>query len=150
MRLADFRNPDFREFEDFEIEDPNFFWTLAVRIIEDLDVAGYVLAKTHEKETMDDTLTRNLVRLIDPETQLPMWSGQHRFIGPGIVSSYSRAPVSHTDKGRELVSSFVSFHISHLLRDAARRAAEEGLRKIKLRHILPWCERWPYPLNRFC
>lgn len=66
------------------------------------------------------------------------------------IQDFARSPLPHDPEALQLLSKFVNFHILNMIRAAALKCQDEGLKVIKLRHYLPWCEEWPYPLNRYC
>jgi hypothetical protein len=149
MKLSDFRNADFGEFEEFEIEDVSLVRTMVWRMVEDMDIGAYILAKARGKKIEED-LMRELFRLIDPETEVSDQTPEAAITSPAMVRDLSRAPVQHSEKAISLLSRFINQHLIDMFRAAAKQAVKEGLKTIKLRHILPGCERWPWPLNRYC
>jgi hypothetical protein len=61
-----------------------------------------------------------------------------------------RASVGHKKEVITPLARFVNFQLIEMLRMAAEQATAENLESVKLRHILPACEKWPWPLNRWC
>lgn len=149
MKLGDFMRIGSGEFDDFEIEDAGFFRNMIGRMIEDLDVGVYVIAREHKENEIAVQLMRQFLNLIGPPASATA-SMEAGSVSPEMVREYARAPIDHADEALSLLARFLNFHLEDMLRRAATAAAEEGLQTIKLRHILPGCERWPWPLNRYC
>lgn len=151
--IGNFKNVDFGRFEDFIIEDSATFHTMIVRIIEDMDIMTYLITKVRNKSEIDVYLLEDVLRLLDQESKLPFENiPDDSIVSPGFIRDYLRAPLHHTDESVNLLSRFVNYLFIEMIRDAAARAdleeRSEGI--IKLRHILPTCEKWPWPLNRWC
>ena len=149
MKLGDFGNVEFGEFTNYTIEDFSLFWTMICRMVEDLDVGAYILAKQRGKD-IGDSLTSDMLNLIGPTSDIPTRTPIRGIVNPEVVRDLMRAPIPHSEGAFETTARFVNFHVANMLRDAANRVKSEGSSVIKLRHILPGCEHWPYPLNRYC
>jgi hypothetical protein len=150
MRLADFPNVDFGRFDKLQVEDVGFFQTMVARIIEDVEVALYVVARFQGDYRITTDIVRTALALIAPDSTDYQDAPETAIVNVGLVHDFTRAPIDHDTEALALLSRFVNFHVIAILRSAAEEADKEDARQIKLRHLLPWCEKWPYPLNRYC
>jgi hypothetical protein len=150
MRLADFPNVDFGSLADLQVEDVGFFQTMVTRIIEDVEVALYVVARYQRDNRINTDIVQIALALIAPDSSDYQDAPETAIVNVALVHDFARAPIAHDQDALALLSRFVNFHIIAMLRSAAEEANKEDARQIKLRHFLPWCEKWPYPLNRYC
>lgn len=159
MKLGDFRNVNFEQFMEFEIEDAGFLHTMMFRMIEDTEIAIYVVAKSKGEEFIQEETVSEALKLLEPslvdatETQGEITfknTPTEAIVTPVMVQDFARAPLPHNKQAFALLSKFVNFHLINMLHAAAGQANNEDLQIIKLRHYLPWCEEWPWPLNRYC
>lgn len=142
---------DFGSYKDLEIEDFSFFSMMVIRMIEDTATVTYTLAKEKGADEIKEGLMQDTLRRLGQGALLPFaGTSEVAFVFSPFVPAYARIPVPYTNEAIVLFSKFLNYHLIEMLRDAAARAANEGLNTIKLRHILPWCEKWPWPLNRWC
>lgn len=89
--------------------------------------------------------------VVEEETAVTFAASPSSFVVPSLeIRDFARAPLRHDSDAVQLLSKFVNFHLLNMIRAAALKCQEEGYKVIKLRHYLPWCEEWPYPLNRYC
>jgi hypothetical protein len=150
MRLGDLRGADFGQFSDYVIEDLATFRTMVFRMAEDVDLGAYVLARRQRVENIEGSIVQELFHLLDPETKFPPDALETAVVPLRTVSDLARAPIGHSEEAISLMSRFLNFHLINMLWDAAKLAERDGGKVIKLRHILPACDHWPYPLNRYC
>ncbi len=89
--------------------------------------------------------------MIEEDTAVTFEATPTQFVVAGLsIEDFARAPLPHEYDAMKLLTKFVNFQILTMLRHAALKCQEEDSTQIKLRHYLPWCEEWPYPLNRYC
>jgi hypothetical protein len=150
MRLKYFHH-DFDKYNQFEIEDMAFFHTMVTRMIEDVEIMVGFLAKRDDEPEVTEDLVREALRVVDPVTITQLAdTSQVAIVNSQMVIDFARPSLPHNEESIALISKYLNFRLIRLLYDAAERADEEGLNKIKLRHYLPLCEEWPWPLNRWC
>lgn len=71
-------------------------------------------------------------------------------LSPNKLEKAVRSPYKFdTDAANQIVK-YLNFKLLNMLQLAAEKAKEEGSKFIKKKHFLPYCELWPYPLNRYC
>lgn len=150
--LADYYGLADPSFEGFVLEDPALFDSLAVRMIEDLELAVQVLARAGERELVDSEIvgrTLQILRLdkVVDKTALP---DQMRDDTQRAAHDYARGPLPYEDGALEEIGYAVGATTYSFVSAGAANARKERTQIVKLRHILPACESWPYPLNRFC
>jgi hypothetical protein len=141
------------ETSSFVLEDPAFVDAAIARIVEDIQLVTYVYSLVAGKREIDAESVYRVYDLIIASPDAPVllaspegvreWS--HR-----LVRDLSKAPLPYGEEAVERVGDLVGALVYDIFRSGAESAAEEGSRRIGTRHFLPACERWPYPLNRFC
>lgn len=155
MRIGDYGLEALKEFPDVEIEDLSSFRGMVFRIVEDTIIVPITLAKSQRKDTIDESLMREALGLITTDvarTQEAPPDGivRSRTVGDLMRVDFRRASVGYKEEVITVLARFVNFQLIEMLRTAASQAVEENLQSVKLRHILPACEKWPWPLNRWC
>jgi hypothetical protein len=143
------------EFGDFVLEDPVLFDGIVIRMLEDIELVGYALARNSQKALdsrkleIDDEITSLVVDALElPETgQAPP---QLRDFTRDFIRQIARAPFPYTDAGLDQIAGVAADVMFDAFRFGAQGALGEGSKRIGLRHLLPACEGWPYPLNRYC
>jgi hypothetical protein len=159
MRLGNLGYANLQRYENLEIADVPFFFGMAFRMIEDIDLVAYSLARATGKETIDaETLGHALDLIQSGGPSVAPREGAitfdeapvQAFVNPGMVRDAARAPLAHDDQALGVLAKYVNFQLNNMLIVAARLAQRDDLEKIQLRHYLPYCEELPYPLNRYC
>lgn len=138
-------------FAEFSLEDPLLFDELLARMVEDLALASYINAMRNRQRQMSrETVeqTNRLLRIPGPESQDSPRGLQEYLLA--LTHDLSRAPLSYTDEGLEWASGTIAGAAFLAFATGAEIARAEGDDTVKLRHWLPACEQWPFPLNRFC
>lgn len=152
-----FEGENFGNLAEFALEDPGFFEGMMYRAAEDLELALQISSIVAGDERLDvDSAGRTLELL---EIRPPAFRG----IGPSvfgpqpladqmlaIATGVARGPLDYTEDAFALVGSVLTAIANDFLVTGAGLAAAEGGQMVRLRHLLPACERWPYPLNRYC
>lgn len=151
-----FEGENFGNLAEFELEDPGFFESLMYRTAEDLELAMQVSSIVVGDERLDvDAAERTLelfeiaplIQTIGPPVYgPPPLASQMLAIARGVA----RGPLGYTEEAFMLVGSVLTAIANDFLVTGAELAAAEGEPVVRLRHLLPACERWPYPLNRYC
>ena len=119
--------------------------TLSVQLEAELDINGSGGGNGGYAVAVREQIT------IEQDTPVTFEATPTQFVVAGLrIEDFARAPLSHRQDAIKLLTKFVNFQILTMLRHAAVKCEEEGATRIKLRHYLPWCEEWPYPLNRYC
>ena len=67
-----------------------------------------------------------------------------------LTRDLARGPLGYGDGAAEMVAGAVATASYYFLTVGAEQARGDGSQTVKLRHFLPACEAWPWPLNRFC
>jgi hypothetical protein len=151
--LADYGLADDPELASLAVEDPALLDGLVVRMIEDLELSAYTTARLRGRSEIDpdvaDEAIRELLGQRLSEVHLPS-SDTFRDQIQRRVEDLARSPLPYVDQAQSRISDAVSTAAYNYLQVGANGARGEGLKEIKLRHYLPACEEWPYPLNRFC
>jgi hypothetical protein len=155
MKLANLGYLNLARYENLAIEDVPFFFGLAFRMIEDIDLVAYTLARVRGKEMLDVDAAGEALGLIqagapaatDGAISFEEASPQ-AFVNPGMVRDVARAPLPHDDQALLLLSKYANFQLNNLLIAAARAAQLEDLEAIKTQHLLRCCQALPWPLNR--
>jgi hypothetical protein len=184
-------------FEDFLLEDPVLFDGLVTRMIEDLDLAVQVVARTGKRtsitpRTVTSTLQRLDLHSLDveaPESERSIMQLRVREVTRGpeleqgrtayaiperpvfepekraaydlperpvvdpevrVARVVSRGPLPYRVTALHQVGDVVAAAEYDFLRTGAQNAHDEQTQIVKLRHYLPACEKWPWPLNRWC
>ncbi len=159
MRLGNLNYANLKRFEDLEIEDVPFFFNLAFRMIEDVDVVIYTVARARGKTAVDvDTVGEALGLIQAGAPDRParedavsfQEAPEQAFVNAGMVRDVVRAPLPHDDQALVLLSKYVNFQLNNLLIGAARQAQAENLARITLGHYAKFCSELPYPLNHVC
>jgi hypothetical protein len=148
------------------IEDLSFFTAMVYRIIEDLEVAIYMIARQTDADSINGDVAWNAINLIEsgPRSQASAPGSRSvqvtrievenalltGYTYPDMVRGAFRSRLSYAESAVELVAKYVNLQVDRAVADARLRAQNDSSPKVKLRHILPYCEEWPYPLNRFC
>ncbi len=157
MRLAQLGYLNLKRFEDLEIEDVPFFFNLAFRMIEDVDVVVFTVAKARGKAAIDVDTVGEALGLIQAGAREPAASAEavsfaeapeQAFVNSGMVRDVARAPLAHDDQAVTLLAKYVNFHLNNLLIAAAPAAQREDLGQIKARHLQLCGEALPWPLSR--
>jgi hypothetical protein len=141
-----------KRFDGVVLEDPALFDLLAVRMIEDLELAVQVTGRTVDCELVDSDIVGRTLQLLGldevaGQMKLP---DQMREVTQSIARDYARGPLPYATGALERLGDAVGAATYSFLSTGADNALSEGSQTVKLRHILPACESWPYPLNRFC
>jgi hypothetical protein len=162
MRLNQFAE-SFGPYGAFEIDDLSFLTTMLIRMIEDIEIMIGFFAKLQNAESVSGDFVLRVLQLIDPESissidaesisavsEINYPISTSAVVTPDLVRAYARPPVPHDERAIVLISSYLHRRLTATLSEAARLAENEGQTVIKLRHILPLCEKWPWPFNRWC
>jgi hypothetical protein len=146
----------FREpIREFAIEDPALFESLINRLIEDLDLGAYVIARRENSAEITGDIVLSLIALLGTELDV----GGHSLYEPNLldpgplraqVAALARAPLAHSDEAIDVLTSILADQLSQIVNGASEAARREESSLIRARHFLPLCEDWPFPLNRFC
>lgn len=147
-RLSSFQNLDFREFQDYVIEDTDFLDSIVARVIEDTELVIYTLAKDQGAKIADKNLTAKAIFIYGHQqgfhlTKFP----ENALVNPERIKGHSKSPVKPDDEAIVLFSKFVNLHLFNAIRAAAEQAREEGTQTITQQHFFTWCHHLPYPLN---
>jgi hypothetical protein len=152
------------EFGGLVLEDPALFDSYVIRIVEDLDLSAQVIAG-HDglpeiirpvlEESFRSLERVNLYggrdfRTLDSAQFDAEPSDGFRSNIQSIVHTYVRGPLAYGPESLDQVTNVVAAVAYDVLSTGGQQAREEGTETVKLRHWLPGCEHWPYPLNRFC
>jgi hypothetical protein len=151
--LADYGLADDPELASMAVEDPALLDSLVVRMIEDLDLSAYTAARFVGVTEIDSGVAGEVVSQLLGDhlagVHLPP-SDAFRDQIRQRVNELARSPLPYVDDAQSHISDAVSTAAYNYLQVGANGARGEGADVIKLRHYLPACEEWPYPLNRFC
>jgi hypothetical protein len=152
------------EFDGFVLEDPALFDSFVGRMVEDLDLSAQVVAG-HDgfsailQPVLDEafiSLERanrdggsEFTNLASAQFDVESPNEFRSTIQP-IVRAYVRGPLAYEPPSLDRLTDVVTAAAYDVLSTGARQAREEDTKTVKLRHWLPGCNHWPYPLNRFC
>lgn len=153
------------EFEGLDLEDPALFDSFVIRMVEDLDLSTQVTAGLRLPDGIVrpvelDRAFRALDIINRPDrkslrsitSEMPTSNateGLRSYIHP-VVRAYLRGPLDYDPESLDLMINVVTAVAYDALSTGAREAREHDTRTVQLRHWLPACQRWLYPLNRFC
>jgi len=159
MRVGNLGYVNLQRYDDLEIDDVPFFFGMAFRMIEDIDLVAYSLARATGKTTIDAEVLGQALDLIQAGSpgvapregaisfeEAPVQA----FVNPGMARDVARAPLTHDDQALGVLAKYVNFQLNNMLIAASRLAQRDDLVRIKLSHYLPYCNEWPYPLNHYC
>lgn len=153
------------EFDGLVLEDPATFDTFLVRVVEDLDLVQQITAGDNDKgeipewilerafgvvENINRHAGRNHFLELNSARYDPKVPDELRAIIQFYVNSYIRGPLPYVDGTLEQFVNVVTVIAYDALAIGGTHAREDDTKTVKLRHWLPACENWPYPLNRFC
>lgn len=168
MRLGDVPGMESDEFAEFTLADESAFEDSINRLIEDAELAAYVVARASawhpipiypliairrpgDRRVIDKEVVERTLRLLGVEEDvIRPGSPTGGIVDSRLVRKRAKAPMRHTEEADELIARVVNSELREVLRDAAELAADEGVDRIDERHLLPACDRWPFPFNRFC
>lgn len=146
-KLGDFENVDFGKFRELNV-DTEFLQTIATRLIADTEIAVYILAKQREAECVDGPLMISALQLLYQENPSALADvPQEAIVSPGLVWETVTAPVKHEHEAITILSKFANSRLIQILRDGAKQADDQGDETIEQRHLLPFCDKLPFPLN---
>lgn len=159
MLLRDLANfqISFGEFDDYDFQDFTFFVTMALRVVEDIHLMAYTIARQSQEKTINLKTVEQVINLVSSvplnmlrlNFQLKMIDSA--FMNPtqvrGIVTAHG-FPIQ--DDAIAQISSFGNYYLADGLENAAKTAKLENTKTVSLSHWLPYCQKWPYPLNRYC
>jgi hypothetical protein len=155
------------EFDGLVLEDPALFDGFLVRVVEDLDLCQQVVVGRLQLPEIDASAEAAIFALefinavgakSDAGSRLVSAYFGEAPRGPDglrsniepIVRGYIRGPLAYTDWSLDNLTNVVTVVAFDVLSTGGRHAREDQTDIVKLRHWLPACEHWPYPLNRFC
>jgi len=116
-------------------------------MIEDTELAAYVVTRSRGGKEIGPEEMVGAVRLIDSKAdEAPQNGPEEAIVRAAIIRDFAKAPMPHQEVIYAIFSKFINYKLIELLRGAAGRAAGEGTTTTRLRHFLPHCEDWPYPL----
>ncbi len=153
-----------REFDGLVLEDPALFDSFIVRMVEDLDLSAQVTAGFFGYPEIIEEITSRSFRSLEGISQFSgrdfksLESAQSGADAPEpfrsniepIVRTYVRGPLGYQSASLDRMTNVVTAVAYDVLSTGGQLAREEGTDVVKLRHWLPGCEHWLYPLNRFC
>jgi hypothetical protein len=137
------------EFGDFVLDDPALFDSIVVRMLEDIELAAYTIAREHGELEIDIVVVKGATDALGiplPGTEAVPPDESLR----NYVRDVARSPLAYTDEAIDRIAQIANSAVLNFLRVGATVAQDEGSRHVGLRHFLPAYEKWPYPLNRFC
>jgi hypothetical protein len=152
------------EFGGLVLEDPALFDSFVIRMVEDLDLSVHVTAGNQGLSSVsgsvpDDSFKsldnvnrqsgKEFTNLASPQLGINAPTEFRSTIQP-IVRTYVRGPLTYDPSSLDRLTDVVTAVAYDVLSTGAQQARAEGAQTVKLRHWLPGCEHWPYPLNRFC
>lgn len=147
VRLRSF-NIDFGYFNDYVIEDSNFLDTVANRVIEDVELVIYALAKERDADFADEALTATAIYIYgNVQGGIISRFSQDAIVNPERIKDQSKSPIKPNHEAFVLFCKFVNYYLFHAVQAAAEKAGEEGTQVITQQHFFPWCHQLPYPLN---
>jgi hypothetical protein len=159
------------ETEGMVLQDSALFDSLLIRTVEDLDVTFQVSALVLQEDRSDFTsITPNelinmaarldlptRIFLPDDEPNVPLVAGyslppsRSTFdFASDLVSRYQKGPLDYQVSSLVLFAGIVAAFTTDFLVTGGLNAQDEDTRSVQLRHYLPACDRWPWPLDRFC
>lgn len=167
MKLSDIPGVDFRDAGNLSLENPDYFASLVARMIEDVELAAFIIANRrmrgtnqHRLVTLEDL--KEAVSLIESEVDRKDLSTQKYLpsspdqapkvavVDPGKVKMILRAPIEFAPSAIDFLAQYINYTSIRLLRSAAETARAEELDAIVPRHFLAYCDYLPYPLNLLC
>lgn len=148
MQLDGFPNLNFGDFKEFSV-DVDTCYGMAKGMIQGLELSMYIVARERGKDYVDSEMVWSTIRLLDNDVQPDVVEKFTRigFTTPEIAQEFAKAPIKHDSEAFGIMASYVNYEIFGILQAGAERAAKEGERTIRVRHLLPACEKWPYPWN---
>ncbi|WP_208300559.1 hypothetical protein [Mycobacterium sp. DL592] len=156
------------EFGGLVLEDPALFDAFLVRVVEDLDVCQQMTAGYLDRSEIDERVSARAFSTLDSLNRpaLAQRGGEFGFLfsaqngseSPDIlragvyevVRTYIRGPLEYSGSSLGQFANVVTAVAYDALSTGGRHAREDETDVVSLRHWLPACERWPWPLNRFC
>lgn len=147
MRLSGVENVDFGEYQHYVVQDVGFLSSVATRMIEDIELVAYILARQQDTTVIDSGIVATTLRLYCQESEEAFGSAPATaIINPEFVAERAKSPFFHDEAARVMVAKFVNFHLAAALFRAAAQAREEGVHVITALHF-SWCHLLPYPFN---
>lgn len=142
----------------FTLQDPALFESLTIRMMEDLELAVQVSARADRFGLVNSGIVVNSelvgralqVLGVDEVVSRTKVPDQVRGWAEAVARDYARGPLPYGVGALEGIGNAVAAATYSFLLTGAENASQEGTQVVMLRHILPACESWPYPLNRFC
>ena len=72
-------------------------------------------------------------------------------VNPEKIRAILHSPFTWDEDPIDLLARYFNFKLANVLKRIAASAKQQGSRKISHKHILPFCDKLPYPLNNnFC
>jgi hypothetical protein len=141
-----------RQFEGIVLEDPALFDSLVIRMTEDLELAVQVAALGSGLGIVNGNIAGATLSILGVLARFSVDQIPVQMRRSALVTSrnVTRGPLDYEDGALELVGDAVAMATYSYLTIGAQNARVDGSQVVKLRHYLPACESWPYPLNRFC
>ncbi len=147
VRLGSFENVDFGEHQHYVVQDLRFLNSVATRMVEDVELVAYILARRQEAERIDAGTMADAVYLYCQENAETFGEAPaEAIVNPEFVARQAKSPFPHDEEAILLISRFVNYRLIDALTRAAAQAREEGTHVITALHF-SWCHLLPYPFN---
>lgn len=152
MEIPQLRYLERDEFSDLKLEDPEVFFSIAKRIIQDIELACFLTARLGNQGGISNTVTETAIRTIyyvDSDFDPGSLSNEltDLFVNPNLVEQFSRSGLAHAVGSIPMVAKFINYMLLDLFEKAAAEAREEDSNVIKTSHLFKACDTFPYPLN---
>ncbi|HEV2855189.1 MAG TPA: hypothetical protein VHC97_20515 [Thermoanaerobaculia bacterium] len=167
MKLSDIPGVDFRDAGNLSLQDPDHFAGIVARMIEDVELAAYTVAKLRMRGINQEQLItlkdlKESVSLIESEVESkefsipkdlpssPSQAPKVAVVDPDKVKKMLRSPIEVAPSAVDFLAQYINYTSIRLLHSAAQMARAEELDAIVTRHFLAYCDHLPYPLNLLC